>query len=141
MLIGPPGTGKTYFCAAAYAYLFNKIPTCRAYNERMLHKRLLAGISDPTQPSFEEHLIYLLDDYLIMLDDIGATDMKEWKEKILIHAINYRYETMLPTIITSNLNETEFKNGYHERIHDRLFAKENMTLNLFGMESFRKQGL
>ncbi|MGQ9826036.1 MAG: ATP-binding protein, partial [Desulfotomaculales bacterium] len=59
---------------------------------------------------------------LVVLDELGAEKSSEWVTERLYVIINARYNEMLPTIITSNLEmeELEALPGW-ERIVSRLF--------------------
>jgi hypothetical protein len=59
---------------------------------------------------------------LVQLDDLGAQARKVsgWDQEKLEDVIDWRYQHMLPTLITSNLNEAELRAEYGERIYTRL---------------------
>lgn len=42
--------------------------------------------------------------HLLLLDDFGTTIPSEWMYQVIYTIINYRYEQLLPTIFTSNLD-------------------------------------
>ena len=46
---------------------------------------------------------------VLVIDDLGKEKKSEWTRQVLFDVINYRYEHLLPTIITTNLaNEDSF---------------------------------
>ena len=50
---------------------------------------------------------------LVVLDDLGRERVSEWTGAVLYVVINARYESMLPTVMTSNLTVAELDaNGY-----------------------------
>jgi len=57
----------------------------------------------------------------LVLDDFGTRKPTDWIYDILYLIINYRYEWMLPTIFTSNLNLNEIAKIYgDERLTSRI---------------------
>ena len=74
------------------------------------------------------------------LDDIGeeATEIQVYGNIInpIVDLIEYRYNKMLPTFMTSNLTAPEISNKYGVRVADRL--KECMDIVYFKNDSFRK---
>lgn len=139
VLLGPPGTGKTYLCAALIEALYDSVisrGSFRAYKEDNLLKRLRESIADG-HGDYMQHLQYLIDDYLIVLDDMGCSGHTQWREEVFTGAISYRYESRLPTVITTNLTVQEIREKYHARIESRLFASENTIINLKGMVDLR----
>lgn len=77
-----------------------------------------------------EQLKYLIDDDLVMIDDIGSTGLNEWRKEIIFDAIDDRYNSMLPTVITTNFSSREIKENFHPRVYSRLFAKENIVIEI-----------
>jgi DNA replication protein DnaC len=57
---------------------------------------------------------------LLVLDDFGTRKPTDWVYDVLYLIINYRYEWMLPTIFTSNLNLNEISKVYGD---DRLTSR------------------
>lgn len=133
-----PGIGKTYLCAALSDWAANKFPYARYYTEKDLLSRLRKLVGEE-KGEWAGNLEYMTDDELIMLDDVGSwwNDGRvsnrdhEWRIEVFFHFLDYRYSRQLPTIITSNLTPSQFKEVYSERISSRLFAKENTLISIF----------
>lgn len=140
IVVGPPGTGKTYFCSAVLDSLAIKNISLRAYNERKLLRKVRNSISDLTRGDYLETLHLLIDDDFIILDDVGSSGHTAWREEILMETIDIRYESTKPTLITSNLSQEEFYKTYGPRITSRLFAKENTIIDLFESSDLRTEG-
>lgn len=85
-----------------------------------------------------ETLRWLIDDEFVMIDDIGSTGLTDWRKEIVFEAINMRYNSMKPTVLTSNFSIKEFKNFFHERVASRLFAKENYIVEILNGEDLRQ---
>lgn len=136
---GSPGIGKTYFCAALTEWAMRTFDTFRYWNEAALLKRLRANM-DEYKGDYLESLSQLTDDQLIILDDVGSTGLREWREEVLFAFLDERYNSMMPTVITSNFTVQEFRQNFHPRICDRLFATENIIIEI-KEPSLRTQGM
>ena len=82
----------------------------------------------------------LIDDVFIIFDDVGASGHTEWRQEVLMDLIDYRYESMLPTVFTTNLSPKEVYSSYGPRIGSRLFSKENTILFYEDMPDLRLEG-
>lgn len=102
-------------------------------------KRLREGIEMGWEAT--DTLIRLIDDDVIIYDDLGSQGHNDWREKIMLEFLDIRYNSEKPTIFTTNLGQNDFEKIYGERIADRLFAEENLILDLSKAPSLRKQGL
>lgn len=71
------------------------------------------------------HLKFLVDSHLVIIDDLGSSGINDWRKEVIFELIDYRYESELPTVFTSNLTESEVLQQYGSRIHSRLFSTEN----------------
>ena len=138
---GTAGYGKTHFCAALADWYIPTFNHVRYWKEDDMLKRVRSVINNYSHADYNEELKHILDDDLIILDDIGSTGYTEWREEILFSAIDLRYNSMKPTIITSNLLEGDFKKLYHTRISDRLFNPSNQVIQISNGESKRQYGL
>lgn len=85
---------------------------------------------------------------LLIIDDLGKEQCTEWSMSILYTIINDRYESMKPTIITTNYNEDmlisrlTLKNGDSsniEAIISRL--RENTEVITMAWEDYRSKGV
>lgn len=137
---GNPGIGKTFFCAALSEWSFKKFKTRRYWTEAQLLKRIRSGM-ETFKGDYIDHLIQLFDDELIILDDVGSQGINDWRSEVLFDALDFRYNSMLPTVITSNFSSQDFKDKYHKRVHSRLFATENTIIELHDLIDKRSQGL
>lgn len=126
---GNPGVGKTYFCASLIEHILENFRTFRYWKEQDLYRRLRESM-DSMKGDYLGALKYLIDDDLVIIDDIGSQGLTEWRKEILFDAIDSRYNSMKPTIITSNMTKKDFQECFHERICSRLFAKDNIIIEL-----------
>ncbi len=74
----------------------------------------------------------MIDDDFMIYDDLGSTGITDWRKEIIFEMIDYRYSSMKPTIITTNLSVSEIKKTYHDRVLSRMFAKENTIIIIDG---------
>lgn len=136
---GSPGLGKTHFCAALTDWTFDFFNTRRYHKEEALLKTLREGISEG-MGDYLTNLRLLIDDEVVILDDVGSGTNPdklsyrdfEFRREVFFSFLDYRYNQMLPTIITSNFSKEDFLKIYSERIVSRLFAAENTIIQLFG---------
>jgi len=137
---GNPGIGKTYFCAALIDWAIKNFNTFRVWKEALLFQKLRASIKD-NQGDYLQILTGFIDDELIILDDVGSQGVNEWREEVIFDALDFRYNQMLPTIITSNFSKKDFQEIYHPRVSSRLFAAENTIIEMHDAPDLRLQGL
>jgi DNA replication protein DnaC len=134
---GNPGIGKTYFCAALLEYALTKFESVRYWNESELLKRVRSSMEE-VKGDYLECLKLLIDDEFVMIDDIGSTGLNEWRKEIIFDAIDERYNSMKPTVVTSNFSVAEFKEFFHERVSSRLFAKDNYVIEILDGQDLRQ---
>ena len=137
IFIGTPGAGKTHLCASFTEYAM-KFESFRYYNEGQLLTKVRNSI-DQCGGDCLTNLKGFIDDFFVMIDDIGSGKINEWREEILFEAINYRYNIMLPTVITSNFSKQDFERNYHPRIASRLFSEENTIIDASEWPDLRKE--
>jgi len=102
----------------------------RYFTEDNLLKQL-RGSMDSLNGDYLEVLKYLIDDDFLIIDDVGSsTKHTEWREEILFAILDSRYNSMKPTVITSNFSQQQFIDKYHRRIHSRLFSTENTIIEI-----------
>lgn len=135
---GNPGIGKTHLCASLIEWSIRNFNTFRYWNETELLKRVRKSI-DECSGDYVEALHYMIDDELVMIDDIGSTGTNDWRKEILFETIDKRYNSRLPTIITSNLSKQEFNKVFHDRLCSRLFASENTLIEIHDGFDFRQE--
>lgn len=126
---GSPGIGKTYFCSALINWAYDKFNSMRYWNESELLKRIRSSMDD-FKGDYLETLKHLIDDDFVIIDDIGSTGLNEWRKEVIFDAIDERYNSMKPTVITSNFSRKEFETLYHKRLSSRLFSTENFIIEI-----------
>lgn len=118
MLIGSPGTGKTYAAACiANALVEQEIPVYMANMLSLTDQ--MARLFDDDRPSF----IASLQKYsLLVIDDFGVERTTSFAQEHVYNIIETRYRSRKPLIITSNLSLKDMKTDSLDlmRTYDRL---------------------
>jgi len=119
-IYGAIGTGKTILAANMYIEARKK-----QYME-VINGKFLFVVADDlfdevkrsfTKPDFREDAVDHIDEFditdkyaeaaYLVIDDLGSSRFTDWSSAILYRIVNYRYEHLLPTVFTSNLNLDE----------------------------------
>lgn len=126
--VGKCDTGKTYFCAAIANFFLNNKKNVKYYNSHRLIEEIQKGMAKDIT-AYETIGKMAAYDFFI-LDDLGSSLNTEWQKEMFLDLIDQRYSNSKPTVITSNLNESEMKNVLGERTSRRIFSKENLLIEL-----------
>lgn len=77
---------------------------------------------------------------LLIIDDLGTEKASEWQQEKIYIILNYRYNEMLPTIITTNLSGAELTQHISPRVVERMIEaadRGKYMLNFKG-DSYRR---
>lgn len=129
LILGTPGSGKTYFCAA----LMNALTEQHKHFVFLREKDFFGGLrssmnQEGTSPEWE--LEKLGDVPFLILDDVGTSQNTEYQQESLFDLVDRRWTSRLPTVFTSNLFLNDFKEKYHERLYSRLRDVRNTIIEL-----------
>lgn len=119
MLVGPYGCGKTHLAAS----IVHRCAEFGIAGVFVVVPELLARIrtSYRTGDGKAEAVIETAKNaQLLILDDLGAEKASEWVKEQLYMLVNYRYEHMLPTIVTTNCSGAELEQELGRRTLSRL---------------------
>ncbi len=134
LMIGPPGTGKTFLCNCIARRLIERQHTVMYERADRLFgamtKEHFAREKDETQQQRFERIGSC---ELLVLDDLGTEFMTDYTKTELFSLISNRLSGGLSTIISSNLSMNQIKNIYSERISSRLMG-EYRLLRFFGAD-------
>ena len=122
LMIGAPGLGKTHLSLAIGFAVIEK-----GYNVLYApYHRLFGRLEDARFGRGEEEyarvMREILESELLILDDVGTELASSFSASVLYEIINTRMVEGRPTIISTNLTESEITERYRERIHSRLFG-------------------
>lgn len=133
IFLGNAGIGKTYTCYAIANYLYEKKKYFRLTNENDFFSSLKKCMANGVNWEIFEELKRLCETEFFFLNDLGSgrpDQITDWQKEQIFNFIDVRYETMLPTIITSNHFVKDLKEIYPERVISRLTASENTLIEL-----------
>lgn len=117
---GTAGTGKTHIAYAIAYYCSKEISPATFWNIPELLKTIRDDFGQRAENKSGEFKKIMESRNLLVLDDLGAEKMSDWVEETFYIIINYRYEEMLPTIITSNYSLDELSTRLNDRIVSRI---------------------
>lgn len=116
LFIGTTGSGKTHLACAIGNHLLNE-----GYDVKF--KR---AVDLPTDAKRDYNALEPLKKcQLLIVDDMGADTDAQWISTLWLSIIDYRIGYMLPTVITTNLNEEEMMSRFDKRITDRIFGNSH----------------
>lgn len=133
---GKPGAGKTHLaCAIGNAVIANHGARVLFSTVFDVIQRVKATYSDKNQ---SERLVMqgFTEPDLLILDEVGVQFGTDYEKVIITDLINRRYNDMRPTIILSNLDETELSDYLGARVMDRMFEGGGGVI-AFGWGSYR----
>jgi DNA replication protein DnaC len=118
VLTGPSGCGKTHVGSAiAGRCIESGIPALF-----MVVPDLLDHLRSAYQPGsdvgYDELFELVRTAPVLVLDDLGVQSSTPWAQEKLFQLINHRYNAQLPTVITTNLDPTEFEPRIQSRLTD-----------------------
>lgn len=112
LLSGPTGTGKTHQLYGVVKALIREGKHPRVENVNTLLDRL--------RPDGGGALEEFTSAEWLCLDDLTGHKASEWTEQVLYELVNARYESMSPTVLTTNAAAKELGDLLGDRIASRL---------------------
>lgn len=138
IFLGNSGTGKTHLAVAIAKHV---VQLCHAVFFTTAVDAL-RSVKDSfrldAKQSVQQSINYLLKPDLLIIDEVGVQYGSKAEKVIFFEIINHRYHAMKPTILISNLSESEFIRCIDVRCFDRLQQGGGFTLR-FTWGSYRKQ--
>ncbi len=102
-LAGPTGTGKTHLAVSiAGLRRARRVPVTFAFVPDLLD-HLRQAFSPESRVSYDRLFEQIKNAELLILDDLGAHSSTAWAEEKLYQLIVHRYNSALPTVITSRV--------------------------------------
>ena len=123
VFMGSYGTGKTHLAAAIGKYrakmgdepIFTVVPD--------LLDHLRATFSPASSVSYDNVFSQVRTASLLILDDLGTQSATPWAREKLYQVLNFRYETRLPTVITTSSTLDEIDPRIRSRMLDERVCK------------------
>lgn len=135
ILCGMVGTGKTHLAISVGKELSKRGNDCHYTNLSSLIRLVRSSWSD--RDINEDQVLDKLYRYdLLIIDEIGIQSGTENERNIIFEVINGRYERVKPTIIISNLSESEIEDMISVRSVDRIKDGGGGTI-VFNWASYR----
>lgn len=117
IFIGGTGTGKTHLAAAITNVLTSReIPVLFS----TLSEHLTKVKNQFETPDDGKYLTTMKTTTMLVIDDLGSEHDTDWSKSILYDVVNYRYEHLLPLVITTNLEARDIRDIYGDRVYSRL---------------------
>jgi DNA replication protein DnaC len=101
-LVGPNGCGKTHLAVATAKERVEANDTVMIQTVPDLLDYLRSGFSSSSTSSYEILFDQMRRVDLLVLDDLGSQHNSPWAMEKIFQILNYRYNMMLPTLITAN---------------------------------------
>ncbi len=122
LLIGAPGLGKTHLSIAIACAAIEKGFDVIYVPFHTLLSKLEAARFGKTSEEFQDYLSPVLNCELLVLDDLGSEFSTSFSTAVLYDIINTRQLQGAPTIINTNLKQSELSTRYGDRIRSRLLG-------------------
>jgi DNA replication protein DnaC len=125
VFMGDTGCGKTHLAAAIvnYRYEAGKPALFMVVPEFLDHLR--SAFSPESKVSYDQLFESVKTTPLLVLDDFGEHSTTPWVKEKLYQLINYRHNSRLPTVITTQYSFDQILQGVDPAISSRLVDKEN----------------
>lgn len=98
-IIGKEGTGKTHLAVSILKHLYLKKMIRGLFVDTKTLLYRLQIVQD--RITYKNMIEPILSTEVVVLDDLGSQTLPDWKLETLSMIINYRYNMLRPTIITS----------------------------------------
>lgn len=118
VLRGPNGVGKTHLAAAIsnaqtkFDVMFVVVPDFLDY--------LRAAFNPQSPVPYDRRFDELKNSRLLVLDDLGTESATPWAKEKLFQLLNYRYNAVLPTIITTSATDEKIDPWLRTRMADTI---------------------
>jgi len=118
VLMGSYATGKTHLAAAIghYRAALGEEPIFTVVPDLLDHLR--ATFSPSSSVSYDHVFSQVRNADLLILDDLGTQSATPWAREKLYQILNFRYETRLPTVITTSSTLDEIDPRIRSRMLD-----------------------
>ena len=150
VFIGPGGSGKTHLACAIANYCLSHGDPVFYVSAADLLDHLRSAFSPSSEVSQDELFEHVKNVSLLILDDLTMANTTAWAKGKLAQLLDHRFNTCLPTVITSKEHIEEFDQGlrgylsnidfckvYNTGISPSLVRLDNLDLELFRKMTFK----
>ena len=128
VLVGASGCGKTHIAAAiANRCLERGIPALFVVVPDLLD-HLRAAYKPDAEVSYDQLFEQVRSAPVLILDDLGTQSATPWAQEKLFQIINHRYNTRLPTVVTTNVAFRKFDERLRTRLGDPSLSQPHADL-------------
>lgn len=120
VLTGAVGRGKTHLGCALLFRALDRFMPARFVGVADFMDELKARFDGDAKEQSQAYFDRILATHVLMLDDLGAEQETDWTRERVGTAIDRRYRSKLPAIVTTNLGHDDIARRYGPRIADRL---------------------
>ena len=124
MLLGPSGCGKTHVAAAIANHLIQSEKAALYVSVPDLLDHLRSTYKPDSEVSQDVLINQIMIAPTLILDDLGIGGATAWAAEKLDQILTRRYNTQMPTVVTSSTAEDSFD----DRLRTRLFDPELSTV-------------
>jgi DNA replication protein DnaC len=140
VLCGKPGTGKTHLACAIANHVMREFFRVPLFTSVTKMSRAVKATYTPKSDRTEAQVIRsFVDPDLLILDEVGAQRGTETELLLAQEIIDERYQEVRPTILISNLPESELGRYIGDRAIDRMYEGGGAIL-AFDWDSYRRTG-
>jgi DNA replication protein DnaC len=123
LIHGPSGAGKTHVAAAiANRCIERGVPALFVVVPDLLD-HLRSAYSPNSDITYDVLLEQVRNAPVLILDDLGTQHATAWAQEKLFQILNHRYNTQMPTIVTTNLGVDRLDERLRMRLTDPAIAR------------------
>jgi DNA replication protein DnaC len=137
VLKGGYGCGKTHLAAAIANAAIAQGKVALFINTPDLLDHLRAAYSPTSSTTYDERFEQVRSAPLLILDDLGTQSNTEWAQEKLYQIFNHRYNSRLPTVITTN----EELEAIEIRVRSRMVDPSLVQIITIVAPDFRRAGV
>jgi DNA replication protein DnaC len=123
VIAGPVGSGKTHLACAVANYRISKGHPAFYITAAELLDHLRAAFSPGSEIEYDELFEQIKDSPLLVLDNLNYSATTAWSKGKLDQLLEHRFNSKLPTLVTTSMPVEEFENDYAGHINDPEFSK------------------
>ncbi|MFQ5933376.1 MAG: ATP-binding protein [Dehalococcoidia bacterium] len=123
VLVGPSGSGKTHLAAAIANVCIERGQRVFFMVVPDLLDHLRATFAPSSETSYDELFEQIRNVPVLVLDDLGTQTSSPWAAEKLFQVLNHRFNSQLPTIVTTNVALEQLDESLYSRLTDPAFSK------------------